>query len=724
MHRTAPSIASAVVLALALIVLGQPGGAAVLQEDAAAPRIDPWSCIATADELDDLDAKIKKIETASSEHGTSIVEIEVRNRGDRWAEPLTFLLQPRDKDAAPIAAARVEAPRFGRVGRLIQPNRRDRFRILVDATEKELDRADVRVTSASAWDEDSPALEIDFDDGDLRIGKPRTEREQYSVKTSVELENESAWPVDVLVEADHRDGKGGTTQYLVRLGPGETRVETFDTIPKALVGGVRPDIWQAELSRVSIVDWSAIVDDGSSVARRMVRRAWERWWSVDPAHFPLSVEFHADLDLRGRFGGNGQRFDTVEDFRAVATVELDGETRIADENGSKLPGSVESAVERSIRDAAVQLTRADFDTAAQSWRISLIEHTQPVGRDEVPGRTVVRLEGASALVGYNDAALVLEDDRIAMLLPPGTNSFMQDRATIWRSEEVDGRWRVLGTEVDHGQQGLVTKGFVWGESDAIGPGLESVTHDEESALVDAPEKVELKFERWRPSTLLVPRPAPPTGPLADELRAAWQAHYRFPDFDATVHGRFVATNPGTDGVWIGHTRVTGGFSLAGVLPHFWRLCDTVVEDEGLSTDDRAILAGAFDDRLLMWSGRDPVRWGPFDEVFAGTKLRRGEDGWIEVSDSVSFAQVRVIDGRVVAWRTIGGIFTAIEWVDHDGILLPAMIGRTGNGTAQLDWTEVAEGWWFPQRIHLETYFGADWGPETLELEVEGVRDPE
>ena len=66
--------------------------------------------------------------------------------------------------------------------------------------------------------------------------------------------------------------------------------------------------------------------------------------------------------------------------------------------------------------------------------------------------------------------------------------------------------------------------------------------------------------------------------LADELRAAWERHARFPDPDAEVRGRFVATNPGTDGVWVGRTRVGGTFALSGVQPNFWRHSDCTIEN--------------------------------------------------------------------------------------------------------------------------------------------------
>jgi|GEM_PF-4252468 len=126
----------------------------------------------------------------------------------------------------------------------------------------------------------------------------------------------------------------------------------------------------------------------------------------------------------------------------------------------------------------------------------------------------------------------------------------------------------------------------------------------------------------------------------------------------------------------------------------------------------------------MWSGRDPMRWAPFDEAFAGATLAPGVGGWIEVDGVRAFARVRLDDGRVAAWRTAFGVTTAIEWIERDGALLPSAIERDGNGRAEFEWTRVADGWWFPERIDLEAYFGDDWGPETLEFTALEVHPPE
>jgi|GEM_PF-5369650 len=575
MHRVAllrvPLLASALVLLIASSGATSSTGA----QDAGVPDLpEHTACIATADDLADLKLKVKRLERASEDFDATIVEIEVRNTGERCVEPLTFEFVAKGNH--PYRASRVLAPFHGRAGRLVAPRSRERYRVLVGATEETLDDAFVRVVEASAWDPDAPEADLGVDDGDIRVGRPQVVREQYSVRTSVELENESDWPIDVVLEADYRDGKGGTTQFLVRLDPRETRVETFDHLPRNLGDRLPPTLFGAELARVEVVDWSVVVNDGSAYAAALLERAWNRWHRADAARFPLSATVHADVELRGRFSSNGGRFDTVKEVDAVVTFEVDGSARVAGADGEPLPSDAAAAIRRSVRHAAAQLTRPSFDEVRHRWRIGFVRSHE----DEINGAAVtVRVEGAEDHFGSSDAMVLLQFDRVRAVSPPRTIPYRSTPSESWRHAETkDERWFVTSTRVDHEMQGTRSQTFEWDTRGDDALRLDAVRYSEEAKLVDAPERVELSFSRWRPGTALVPRPAPPTGALADELRAAWERHARFPDPDAEVRGRFVATNPGTDGVWVGRTRVGGTFALSGVQPNFWRHSDCTIEN--------------------------------------------------------------------------------------------------------------------------------------------------
>lgn len=711
--RHVPSPPARALLALALAALAAANGSVPSPSTDAQPDVP----VATADELADLDVDVKRVDEASEEHGTSIVEIEVRNRGERLIEPLAFRIRPRGRDAAPLDVTRVAAPVYGRAGRPIEPKRRERFRMLVDAPADTLKRARAEVTSASAWAVDSSAADVDVDDGDVRVGRPDVRRDDFRVRTSVELENRSDWPLDVVLEARFEQGGGGTTQYRVRLEARESRVETFDRIPRSLGATSDPVEWNADLDRIDVVDWSAVIDDGAALARAALEDVWDGWKRVPLVHFPLSATVRADVDLRGRFGEGGERFDVREKVEARVTIESDGTCRLSDARGEPLAGGASRAVQNAVDDAALHVARADFATASAGWSIGLVS---------IGPSMRVRIGNAAAVFGSTDVVVELLDGAIARVLPPGGGPAAEARATLWSTVGAEDSWRLVSTAADLDSQGKRTSAFTYATTDAAADELvlAEATFFTESKLTDAPERVVLVFDEWAANTATVPPPAPPTGPLAERLRAAWARHHRLASDTTEFRGRFEVTSAGTDGVWIGRKKVGGEFVLSGGSGSYWNHSTCTVDDEKATADERKILVGAFEDRLLMWTGRDPCRWAPFDEAFAGAELRPAKDGWIEVTGVRHYGAVRIDDGRVVAWRTPQGIATSLTWTEKGGVLLPRTITRPGNGRATLEWKEVDDGVWFPTRIELEEYFGADWDPETLEFEVESVTQPQ
>lgn len=658
-----------------------------------------------------LEVKIVDVEAVSKHFPGSLVTIEVKNDGATWVEPLVFDLQPKDADAAPIRVARVLPPQHGRAGRVIAPKKKERFVVQVRQSPPELSGAKARVAHSTVH-----AVEIlGYAAKDVvRVGKKRVEdvfdaaRNERLARTFVPLANALAAPIDVTLLVEVQGRFPCSALVRTRLAPNE---ELDFVIAELLfetndMGGASGPIG-VDAKSVELVDWSVVVDDGAALARAELERAWNAWARVAPERFPMRAPYRAHVVLLGRFGQVGARFDIDENVLGTIVVEANGEFALLDEAGKRLVGGVERNLREAVGSAVLHMARPTLEEALNDCTLSLLSSGEEMR---------VSIEGNERIFGAPLAEIGLAHGRIV-------SSGWIDAGTlgrhVWSSRsKPNERWRVDETFRASDSQGDERLALRFAEAGDEGT-LVRIEHTTEGKLLQDPTSIVVRFGAWSSNAAPVEMPPAPTGELADRLRAAWDGFHRHPDANATLFGTYDITTPGTDDVWLGRKRVEGTFELGGIENQFWRHSKTTVDDKKLSKFEHDLLVNAVEDRFLMWSGPDLCRRPLFDVEFAGAELSEGEGGWIRDANLPGHG-VRVVDGRVVALTNFAGAVTEVEWTTIDGVLLPSVY-RTGDVVVQLAWARVDEAWFHPTRAEFSGHFGPEWGPETIEFDVDGVR---
>jgi hypothetical protein len=661
-----------------------------------------------AADFPDLAVKIVDVEAVSKHFPGSLVTFEVKNESATWVEPLAFVITPKGKDAAPITAVRVLPPVFGRAGRVIAPNKKERFVVQVRQSPPDLGGAKARVSLATVHaTETLGAAAKDVVD----VGKKRVDdyfdalRNERLPRTIVPLANQLASPIDVTLRLELEGRFPCSALVRTRLAPNE---EVDFVVSEVLFatedegGGGGPI--GVDAKSVELVDWSVVVDDGAALARTELERAWNSWARVEPEKFPMRASFRAHVVLIGRFENLGERFDLDEDVLGTIVVEANGDFTLLDEAGQRLAGGVERDLRNAVGSAVLHMARPTLEEALAPCTVSLLS-----SGDEVH----VAIEGNERIFGSKLADVAIANRRIAST---GWIDAASLGRSVWSSRvEADGRWRVDESFRANDTQGDERLALRFGDDGA----LVRLEHTTEGKLLQDPTSIVVRFGTWTSNAAPAAAEPAPTGELADRLRAAWDAFHRHPDPEATLHGSYVVTSPGTDGVWLGRTRVEGTFELTGIEGVFWRHSRTTVAEKKISKYEHDALANAVEDRILMWSGPDLCRRPRFDVEFAGAALTAGEDGWIVVEHARSTG-VQLVDGHVAAVRNGSGAVTTIRWKELEGVRLPVEY-RTGEVVVLLDWARVDEKWFHPKRAEFRGNFGPEWGPEVMVFDVDGVR---
>jgi hypothetical protein len=432
------------------------GGAARAQEPAA-QKEEPSATIDLEAALDDLACSIKRSDAVAKDVGATLVEIEVKNGGADWAEPLIFRIAPKDREAEPLLIERVAAPIHGRAGHLVGPKKREKYPLQIPLSEKELRGARVSVEHASFWPSGSPESEIEFDERIVSLGPIEVERERSEMfgrtidVSRFRVDNRTPYPIDVVLEMKFAGEIDGTTLFPVHLGPEASEWIVLDQLLIETNVQHGSGTLGVDVRNLRVVDWSVVVDDGLELAKSELERAWNSWERVDPKLFPLRARFRANVSNIGLFGSNGQRFDIVAALDGFVTVEVDGSVACTDLDGKPLQSNAVGPLTEALRDVARQLTRPTFAELVGQWRPRLIASGRP---------TRVEIEAASDWFGYSTVAVHIEDGRLAAFGPPGKNTLLVDHWTTSRSGP-DGPWRVDSRWRDSQSQGVERRSFRW-----------------------------------------------------------------------------------------------------------------------------------------------------------------------------------------------------------------------------------------------------------------------
>jgi len=658
-------------------------------------------------QLDGVEARIKRVTPVAEGVRASVLQVEVRNDGRHAIEPLLFRVDPRSEGVDPVTVARAPLPPVARAGRAIAPRKRETYPLLVPLSADALANCAVEVHDACLWAPSSSSAELEVEARDLKLGRPAVHGEEGSAWTSATVQNGTEHHIDVVLEATFRNDGGGECLVGVTLEPGGERDLEIRALTTAPFAGERL-LAQAAITRLELVDWTVRVDPGARVARNLLAGAWDSWTRIPSDLLPASASFTAKVDHKRLFGPGGTRYDLMADVTGRLWIDADRRVQIECEQGEGLPRGAAAIARLAVEDALGWISRAPYDEASRDWELRLVESGDPA---------VVRMSGAGDVFRRSVLDLRIVDGVITASAYPGG---IGSAATEWRTETIGDAWGLLAMRRESESQGVTEQTATYASIEDVAV-LETWTTWEEDTLTDAPRRTTVTFDGWEFRVEAPTPPAPPTGPLADELREAWDGFYRYPDPFVELTGTYEMTIKGGDGIWLGRREVEGAFSLRNFDNGYWRHRTVDCDDEKADADTLPILVNAVEDRIGMWSGRVPCWRASFDEEFAGVALAEGDGrGWIALEGHQRLGAVRVSGGKVDAIRFPSGAETSYRWRKKGDVLLPTRVERVGNGNVDLDWDEVAPGWWLPKRAHFTEIFGPSWGPETLEMDFDAV----
>lgn len=660
---------------------------------------------------DDLSATVRDLAPMGEAAAATIVSVEVRNLGSDAVEPLVFRISDPEGDTAPRLVARMPAPSRKRAGRLLAPRDRATFPIAVGAAPEDLADVVVEVVESCRWSPGSDAADLNVRARVVRVGRPRVEGEGDGAWSVARLENTSDHHIDVVLAAEYTNDGGGRCLTGVSLAPGEAIDHEMRSVPAHPFGGAAlvPTI---EVARLEVVDWSVRTDPGGDAARALMGPVWNSWSCIPPEKTPLHVRFSVEVEHLFEDEPTPEGLD--EQTEGQLWVRADGSVQFATREGAPLLGREGGGARGAVRSALAWILREPFERAVRGWELELL---RPGSRPEV------RLSGEPWSFGRDVADLRLEGGAI---VAAATRGQLDERADEWEVTRGDDGWRLDETRRDLGGDRTLTSTAEYTVVDGVEVLAAMEIHEDdayvivEDEFVRAPRRTRIRFEGWRFGVEPPPAPGPPTGALAERLEEAWNGFYRYPDPRVELQGDYEVDVRGRDGLWRGHSSIEGSFSLRHFDGGGWRHRTVTCDSRNVEEADVDILVNAVQDRIGMWSGRVPCWRADFSETFAGASLSEGEEShWILVHDHPTIEGVRVDHGRIEAIRE--GSLTTFRWKSPRGRPpLPVRIEREGNGQVELDWDEIAPGWWFPKRVRFTEIFGPNWGPETLEMDVQWV----
>ena len=76
--------------------------------------------------------------------------------------------------------------------------------------------------------------------------------------------------------------------------------------------------------------------------------------------------------------------------------------------------------------------------------------------------------------------------------------------------------------------------------------------------------------------------------------------------------------------------------------------------------------------------------------------------------------IRVAEGRIASWDAADLLAGELSYATVAGRLVHVATRHRG-ATSRAEFADAGNGWLVPVRMRFERVFGADWGPETVEL---------
>lgn len=647
--------------------------------------------------LDKLACRV--VRSAPTAIGTTLVQIEMKNRGESTAEPTVFRCEWKQGNAAATAlVARVPFPRVSRIGRAARSQGAELYWLQIATT----DPAGLKVAVAEALFSDAtPLAKHGVEVGAMKKGQGQL-LDQRVPTTSVPLRNARPCVLDVVLRARFSAPRD-TEALLVATIPAAGSAEPlFTRLPLALCWhGEMPYYPGATLESVEVVDWSARLVPDPAPAKALFERAYRAWQPAGTG----------GATLRGRFTARRESVWDKEPTHAEGTFTCDanGVVTVAEAaSGAKGAGAREveavledlfrQPIEKVLRDNVIELVAPGLlAVRGPGWDVS-----RPAATAGAPGSTP-------------DSCPVHRVDDEGRFAASGT--FERPDGELWRTRPEAGGYLVWGR---HDASGLVTTEFEHRRiADLSVPVLRRHIARDAQGKVLIREECRLSDIAVGESAGAAAAPAaPPAGDGAVALRALWERIYRYPDTPSELTARFQVTTPGTDMVWAGMRKVEGVLELHGFAGFRWDRTGwsgaRVVSTGRIGEETQAVLRSALVDRLVMWAGRDPCAFPAFDALFRGATIRTVEARGAFEIDSGPVREVRCEGGAIRSLHMRSGLVRRFTWKELGKQLVPEKI-ETGEETITARWQEVGKGVLLPVDIEFRRVFGREWGPESLKL---------
>ncbi len=641
--------------------------------------------------LDSLGCKVLNAHTPTP--GTILFEVEVRNSGDRTAEPGLFAVRV-GKPAELHRIERCPLPYAGRVGRGIAAHGLERYHLQIASTAAATSLV-VEIVAATFRDE--PPADV----GPVQIGELRqglvTLGGRAVAATYLGLRNLGNQPVDAVLLATFARPHRSQALVTARLRAGQVTELDVAIQPTELVWNHPRGDEGVEITKVELVDWctydpAALGDANLTAPLLTAYEHWHGWrepWPSGEGTFCArfarsSLGDGASLRITGRFMLKDVApplvsTDAALDLEPLQALDRAIEAAFAD---LRRPGRAAFA-ERSH---ATLQDRDRYLVAGPCWH-------DPFGRlIDVADQRIVGTAEVDA-PGSNWQHWLLQDW--------GTDYLVVGRTT---------HQLAAGPEPTVVERRTYTQSGAW---------LVPLSYRRDSDIGGFRESIAIAFAcgpLHQPGAIAATTLG---GPGATALQAAWDNGYRYPDVAVALGAKWEVTTPGGDELWLGQRhskgRLTaptfGGFRMDGQ-----GLDALTVQLDGvrLAAANQDRLGWAVAERLRQWSLRDLAGRPPFATALQGATIvadpaRPG----VFTLGNCAIAEVEVRAGLIARLRWTSGLERTYDWQKCGDAMVPTRIA-TGAEVLSATWKQLPRGWLLPTELRFERLY-RDAATETLRL---------
>ncbi|MCY3003794.1 MAG: hypothetical protein NTV21_18510 [Planctomycetota bacterium] len=642
-----------------------------------------------------LECAITKVEP--QEWGT-LLQVEVRSPTALAAEPLAFDVVAKSSkkgvELAPERIWRVDFSYVGRFGRPAPVKGKERYWLHTRLLAADV-KFEVRVGEASFFT-GAAAAKPKFElSKPSRVDVPGYDSTPHAA-TAFHVSQTSGLDLDLVFRASFTAPRDQDALVGVRVRSGVEREWILSELASSLRFDLEAGNAATNVEKLELVDWCYVAPTDAKADERDFRAwydDWVRWEGTPPA-------------LTGRFRYVLEASDAKWRLQGTLKSTASGSVAVTIESppaGAKL-ASLENLIVKAWDEMVKPLRRPTADEVLANTKLRRV--SQSAWQVDGPGWSGERAgTGADFLPNFSV--------RGGAIVASGAGKDLAD--LTWTTRRLQRGWFV---ERRINEIGQFEETFDYGElADVPVPRSWSRRFGEVGGLGSSFTSLELSDLALADKPAERKPPAKPKGPGAEALRAAWDFGYRYPRKALALEAEFEAEVATTDRIWQGLAKFEGHVKLAG---YDGFLCDAdgwdsyaVTVRAKLPEITHGLVAGAFEDRLRLWAGRDFNGRNDFDVVFAGATIAApAAGGEIEV-DSGPFSAYLVREGRIIGRQYRSGGWQRFTW-SRVGEAWLVTGAQAGTEDLKAKFARVADQY-VPVELEFAGVFGPNWGPERFVL---------